>query len=40
MLYVLENVPDEAFMICVFNSEGMQGVKDTAYDRLEFNETS
>jgi len=33
-----ENVPDEAFMIRVFDSEGMQGVEDVAYYRPEFDE--
>ncbi|HOM67800.1 MAG: hypothetical protein BWX85_00312 [Chloroflexi bacterium ADurb.Bin120] len=35
-----ENIPDEAFMICVFNSEVMQGVKGVAHYRPEFDEKS
>lgn len=35
-----ENVPDEAFMICVFNSKVMQGVKGVAHYRPEFDVTS
>lgn len=35
-----ENVPDEAFMICVLDQQGMQGVKGVAHYRPEFEETS
>ena len=35
-----ENVPDEAFMICVLDQKGMQGVKGVAHYRSEFDENS
>lgn len=35
-----ENVPDEAFMICVFKPEALQGVRGIAHYRPEFDEES
>ena len=34
------NVPDEAFMICVLDQAGMQGVRGVAHYRPEFDETT
>jgi putative acetyltransferase len=35
-----ENVPDEAFMVCIFKPEDMQGVSGVAHYRPEFDEES
>lgn len=34
-----DNVPDEAFMICILDQKGMQGVQGVAHYRPEFDET-
>ena len=39
ILSSFENVPDEAFMICVFDEMAMQGVSGVAHYRQEFDET-